>query len=81
MTKKQISEASDWLKTHFFAQYVGLRCRVFNELSDKQPMFCVCGKLATGLHENHCAKFNRAVDIETINRMRERLPEKYKWRV
>lgn len=78
MTKKQINGVSDWLKTHFFAEYIGTRCRVFNELSDKQLMFCVCGKLATGLHENRCSKFNRVVDIETINRMRERLPEKYK---
>lgn len=78
MTKKQISEISDWLKTHFFAEYIGTRQHVFYELSDKQPMFCVCGKLATGFHELRCAKFNRTVDIETINRMRERLPEKYK---
>lgn len=78
MTNKQIKEASDWLKTHFFAEYIGTRQNVFYELSDKQTMFCVCGRLATGFHESRCARFNRAVDVETINRMREHLREKYK---
>lgn len=32
-------------------------------------MFCVCGKLATGLHESSCRKFNKVVDAETVKRL------------
>lgn len=51
----------EWLKTHFFADFTVTRERVFNELSDMQPMFCICGGLATRLHERNCRKFQKAV--------------------
>lgn len=59
----------EWLKTHFFADFISTRQKVFGELSDKQSMFCVCGKLATGLHENNCRRFNNLVDKETVTRL------------
>jgi hypothetical protein len=27
------------------------------DLSDCQAVFCVCGRMATGLHESNCSKF------------------------
>lgn len=48
---------------------------VFDELSDKQTMFCCCGKLATGVHERNCAKFNNKVLAETIKRLSYLLPK------
>lgn len=50
--KMKREDKIEWLKTHFFADFTVTRERVFNELSDMQPMFCICGGLATGLHEN-----------------------------
>ncbi|WP_455636819.1 hypothetical protein [Parabacteroides sp.] len=41
------------------------------ELSDKQTMFCCCGKLATGLHEDNCRKFLQQVKNETAKRLQE----------
>lgn len=64
-----LKDKIEWLKTHFFSDFVLTRERVFNELSDKQSMFCVCGKLATGLHESSCRKFNKVVDAETVKRL------------
>lgn len=64
-----LKDKVEWLKTHFFSDFVLTRERVFNELSDKQSMFCVCGKLATGLHESSCRKFNKVVDAETVKRL------------
>lgn len=49
--------------------WVKMRHVVFNEMSEQQTLFCVCGKLATGLHEDHCVKFNRLVDKETARRL------------
>ena len=51
---------SEWLKT---------RREVEDELSDKQSMFCVCGRLATGFHENSCRKFRSKVDSEVVKRL------------
>lgn len=65
----------EWLKTHFFADFTVTRERVFNELSDMQPMFCICGGLATGLHERNCRKFQKAVDNETLQRLSHLLPK------
>lgn len=56
--------------------FVKTRQTVFDELSDQQTMFCCCGKLATGLHERNCTKFNNKVDAETINRLGHLLPKK-----
>ena len=52
-----------------------MRGRVFNELSDAQTMWCCCGKLASSLHENSCAKFRRKVEDETLKRLSYLLPK------
>lgn len=57
------------LKDTDFGLFVKTRQMVFDELSDQQTMFCCCGKLATGLHEMNCTKFNNKVDSETIKRL------------
>lgn len=69
-------EKIEWLKTHYVADFIATRERVFNELSDKQTMFCVCGKLATGLHERYCSRFNKTVDKETCKRLEYLLKQK-----
>lgn len=63
------SERIEFLKTNHSITWRGTRQKVFDELSDKQTMFCCCGKLATGLHEQNCRKFNTEVDNETANRL------------
>lgn len=65
-----------YLKDADFGLFVKTRQMVFDELSDQQTMFCCCGKLATGLHERNCTKFNNKVDAETINRLGYLLPKK-----
>ena len=65
-----------YLKIQFMKEWNSTRIKVFDELSDNQSMFCCCGKLATGLHESHCRKFNAKVDAETVYRLREKLTKK-----
>lgn len=62
-----------YLKDNHFNLFVATRAEVFNELSQQQTMFCCCGRLATGHHENNCSKFNNKVDAETINRLKHLL--------
>lgn len=67
MNKK---ERIEYLKTNHFPTWSSARQEVYDELSDKQSMFCCCGKLATSLHETSCSKFNRIVDCETASRLK-----------
>lgn len=63
------SEKLEKLKGSDFGLFVRTRQQVFEELSAQQTMFCCCGKLASGLHEYHCRKFNQKVDNEVIKRL------------
>ena len=69
------SEKLAYLKDNHLDIFLKTRQKVFNELSNKQTMFCCCGKLATGLHERNCTKFNNKVDAETIKLLSHLLPK------
>lgn len=62
-------------KRQSFGYFLKDSSKSFNELSDKQTMLCCCGRLATGLHENNCTKFNNKVDAETIKLLSHLLPK------
>lgn len=49
-----------WLKTREQAE---------DTLSAQQPLFCICGRLATGFHEGGCRKFQREVDKLAVKKM------------
>lgn len=53
-------DTSLWLTT---------RAQVERELSDGQQLFCCCGRLATGLHEHNCRKFQDKVDSQTVKKL------------
>ena len=59
----------EWLKARDKAGYV---------LSEEQPMFCCCGKLATGFHEQNCRQFQNKVDTLAMNYCKPLLPTKEK---
>lgn len=48
--------------------------KVFDDFFETQPIFCVCGKLATGIHERTCKKFNNKVEREVLRRLAHLLP-------
>lgn len=63
------NEKLAYLKAYHFSVFIETREKVYNELSEQQTMFCCCGKLATGIHESNCKKFNEKVNAETISRL------------
>lgn len=69
-----IEEKLAYLKKVDLELFLRIRQVVKSELSDKQTIFCCCGKLATGMHEDCCKEFNNKVDIETIKRLEYLLP-------
>lgn len=69
-------EKIDWLKSHCYSEFASMYGKVFDDLSETQPIFCVCGKLATGLHERTCKKFKDKVEREVLRRLVHLLPKK-----
>lgn len=65
----------EYLQANHLIAFVKIRQEVFDELSEQQTVFCCCGKLASGIHEAHCSKFNRKVNDETIKRLADLLPK------
>jgi len=63
------AEKLEVLKREHLGEFVKTRKDVFDELSNECGMFCCCGRLATGLHQTSCRKFNDWVDSETIERL------------
>ncbi len=57
----QNNHMGDWLKT---------RREVEDELSERQSMFCICGRIATGLHEMNCKRFRNKITSETVKRLK-----------
>lgn len=57
------------LQNNHFGEWLKTRQQVENELSDKQSRFCLCGRLATCLHESHCSKFRNKVIKDTVKRL------------
>jgi hypothetical protein len=68
LTKSEIDACT--LQNDHFSEWYSMRNKVAGELSDAQDMMCLCGRLATGLHEGGCIKFNKKVMTETVRRLR-----------
>jgi hypothetical protein len=45
-------------------------------VSSQCAMWCVCGKLCTGLHERTCARFKNKVNSEAAKQLKHLLPRK-----
>ena len=54
-----------------FGKWIDMRRVVEKEVSNSNPVICVCGRLATGMHEMRCKKFNDRVDLKTAKRLQE----------
>jgi len=65
----KMTEKIAFLEERHLGEWMKTRQEVFEELSDKQSVFCLCGRLATGLHESHCQRFINKVRSETVKRL------------
>jgi len=72
----KIAQKLTYLQKHHFGEWLKVRQEVENEISDQQALFCICGRLATGLHEMNCSKFRNKVSSETVNRLKHLLTTK-----
>lgn len=70
---KKISEQLNYIQENHFGEWLKTRQEVEEELSSKQLVSCLCGRLATGLHESYCKKFNNRITNITLKRLKHLL--------
>jgi len=64
-----VQDKIDVLFDKHFSVWINERRNVEDSISGKQPAFCCCGRLATGLHESRCKRFQNKVDAKTISNL------------
>ena len=67
-----------YIQDNHFAEWLTTRKLVGEEISAKQSMFCVCKRLATGLHEGNCKRFQDKVTRTTVKRLETLIPAEVK---
>jgi hypothetical protein len=65
-----IEQKLDFLQHKHLGEWLKMKVKVNDEISDGQSLICMCGKLATGLHEMHCSKFKNKVNRECVKRLK-----------
>lgn len=69
-------EKLTYLILNHFDLFTETFLQAFNDLSEKQEVFCCCGRVTSYVHEVHCKKFAAKVEDETIKRLKHLLPNK-----
>jgi hypothetical protein len=69
----KIQEKLNHLQNNHMGEWLKTRREVEDEISDKQSMFCVCRRLATGFHESGCRQFQNKVNSETVKKLKHLL--------
>lgn len=59
-----------YLQDKHLSEWLTTRQLIEDELSNKQSLYCICGKLATGLHESYCKRFRNKITSETVKRLK-----------
>jgi hypothetical protein len=62
-------EKIEYLENNHFGEWFTTSKSIREEMSNTQDMWCVCGRLATGLHESMCTKFRNKITSETVKRL------------
>lgn len=71
----KITEKLTYIQKNHFSEWLKVRQETENELSANQRPFCVCGRLATGFHENSCKKFREKIWKNTIKKLGHLIPK------
>ncbi len=67
----KIAEKIEYLQENHLAKWVEVHGDVEYETSTRQAMICVCGRLATGMHERGCKRFKDLVNKKTVERLKD----------
>lgn len=70
-----LNEKIEYLQEKYFTKWCEIRLSIAEKTADEQPLFCVCNKLATGLHEMTCRKLQKLINKKTVEALQEFLPK------
>jgi len=71
----KIQDKIKYLQDNYFSEWIKKRKEIEDKLSEENAIFCVCGRLATGLHEKFCRKFQNKVTSETVKELKHLLTQ------
>lgn len=74
----KMQEKVDYLFNNHYQEFVNVRVLVDQEVSKEHLMFCVCGRLCTGLHERTCSRFRNKVNSRTVKKLKHLIPKEVK---
>jgi hypothetical protein len=77
----KLEQKLEYLQNNYMSEWLKKRREVEDIISEGNSMFCVCGRLATGLHEMGCRKFQNKVTAETIKKLKHLIPKQEKQNV
>ena len=64
------AERIEFLQKYAMSDWLKARQEADNEISKECEMWCVCGKLCTGLHETYCQRFKSKVDGRAVEKLK-----------
>jgi hypothetical protein len=62
----KFNEKMEYLQRNHLGLWIQERAKQEEIQSNGQSMVCCCGRLATGLHESRCNKFQKLVSSKTV---------------
>lgn len=71
----KLDEKLKYLVDNHLEEYRKATVEATQKVDDKYPVFCPCGKLATGLHTRTCTHYIKQVDKEVVNILKNLLPK------
>ena len=66
----KIQEKLEYLQTKHPSEWVKAIRESEDIVSDSLPLMCLCGRLATGLHERNCRKYRSKVIREAVKKLK-----------
>lgn len=69
----KLSEKVEYLQEHYWSEWFDTHKAADQYISDQHPMWCVCKRLCTGMHERNCRRFQNKVNAETVKRLKHLL--------
>ncbi len=66
----KVQEKINYLQENHFGEWLKTRQVIDEEVSKEHSMFCVCGRLCTGLHESNCSRFQKKVNSKTAQTLK-----------
>lgn len=69
----KMQEKVEYLFENHYQEFVNVRMLADKEVSDEHPMWCVCKRLCTGMHERSCSRFRNKVNSRTVSKLKHLL--------